>query len=315
MKKLLLTTVALAGFALTILAQNVNVNANVTINTGSGSGSGNPSVNRTPPDTGGVSDAPNDRVWLKEHIKQRNPIPYAYLREADVFWAKRMWRTLDLREKINHPFYYPDVPMREKKSITQLLWDAVTIEGTLNAYQDEEFSKKLTVAEVLTMNSSSDTVTMVNPLDPERDTTMLITKEFKSSDVKKIQIKEDWFFDKQRSVQDVRILMICPIIDVYTTDPNTGEQVYKGPKPLFYINFPEARALLAKTDVFNRFNDAERRSFDDIFWKRLFGSYIIRESNVYDRRIDEYQKGFDALLEADKIKMDIFKVEHDLWEY
>ncbi|MFH0893155.1 MAG: gliding motility protein GldN [Bacteroidota bacterium] len=315
MKKLLLTTVAFAGLALTVLAQNVNVNANVTINTGSGSGSGNPSVNRTPPDSGGVSDAPNDRVWKKDHIKQRNEIPYAYLREADVFWAKRMWRTLDLREKINHPFYYPDIPMAEKKSIAQLLWNAVTVEGALTAYSDEEFTKKLTVAEVLAANSFVDTVTIPSPNDPDRDTTMIIAREFKTADVKKLLIKEDWFFDKQRSVQDVRILGICMIIDKYTEDPATGEKVYKGPVGLFWINFPEARPIFAKTDVFNRFNDAERRSYDDIFWKRLFGSYIVQESNVYNRPISDYQKGFDALLEADKIKMDIFKIEHDLWEY
>ena len=73
--------------------------------------------------------------------------------------------------------------------------------------------------------------------------------------------------------------------------------------------------LFARLDGFNRWNDAERRSFDDVFWKRMFGSYIYKESNVYDRRIQAYAKAMDGLLEAERIKDELFRVEHDLWEY
>jgi hypothetical protein len=73
--------------------------------------------------------------------------------------------------------------------------------------------------------------------------------------------------------------------------------------------------VLANHDVFNRSNPSERRSFDDIFWKRQFSSYIVKEENVYDRTIAEYKKGMDALLEAQKIKDEIIIFEHDLWEF
>jgi hypothetical protein len=73
--------------------------------------------------------------------------------------------------------------------------------------------------------------------------------------------------------------------------------------------------MFAQNEVYNRWNDAERRSFDDIFWKRLFGSYITKESNVYDRNIQSYAKDMDGLLEAERIKDDLFKFEHNLWEY
>jgi hypothetical protein len=48
----------------------------------------------------------------------------------------------------------------------------------------------------------------------------------------------------------------------------------------------------------------------------MFGSYIYKEKNVYDRQISDYMlNGIDQLLEAEKIKEDIFILEHDLWEY
>jgi hypothetical protein len=84
---------------------------------------------------------------------------------------------------------------------------------------------------------------------------------------------------------------------------------------LFWVYFPACRPYFAINDVYNFKNDSERRSLDDIFWKRQFASAIVKESNVYDRFINEYQKGIDALVESDNIKGQIFKWEHDLWNY
>ena len=64
-----------------------------------------------------------------------------------------------------------------------------------------------------------------------------------------------------------------------------------------------------------RHNDAERRTLDDIFFKRMFSSYVIKETNVYDRYISEYTSGINALFESERVKDDIFKFEHDLWHF
>jgi len=84
---------------------------------------------------------------------------------------------------------------------------------------------------------------------------------------------------------------------------------------LFWVYFPEARYVFANYDVFNRQNDAERRTFEDIFWKRMFNSYIIKRSNVYERGLIDYKLGIDLLLEADQIKEEIFNMEHDVWHF
>ena len=98
-----------------------------------------------------------------------------------------------------------------------------------------------------------------------------------------------------------------------STDELTGE--FRGTKRLFWIYYPEARYVFVKSEVFNRGNDVERRTYEDVFWKRQFGSYITKESNVYDRSIKEYEMGLDALLEAERIKTEITNMEHDLWSY
>lgn len=243
----------------------------------------------------------------------RKPIPYSSLREGDVMWATRVWRKIDLREKMNHPFYFPIESIRDRRSLVQVLVESVN-EGSLTAYDplDDEFTRTLTMAEVKSKLKRIDTMWIPSP-DPPYDPQMVIVEEeFDPSTVKEIRLKEEWFFDRQRSVMDVRIIGIQPVAD--NIDRTTGE--VRGKEPMFWVYFPEARNIFANVDVFNRQNDAERKTLDDIFWKRMFGSYIYKVQNVYDRQIADYTvNGLDQMLEAERIKDDIFVMESDLWEY
>ena len=112
---------------------------------------------------------------------------------------------------------------------------------------------------------------------------------------------------------DVRIIGMAPLQE---DKDEVTEQLTGTYSPIFWVHFPEARKILINAEVFNLVkNDAERRTYDDIFWKRMFGSTIIKEANVMDRQVNEYMIGLDALLEAERIKAEIFNMEHDLWEY
>lgn len=244
----------------------------------------------------------------------REPVPYTHVREADVMWSQRVWETLDLREKINHPLYYPVIPVRDRKSFTQTLWDAVVTEQVIQAYKDEDFTEIMTPEEILAKTTTVDTVWIYNS-ETDTDTPMVIQNKFDPSNVKQLRIVEDWFFDRERSVMDVRIMGLALITEEYIDNPDTGEREFQGVLDVFWVYFPEARKVFAKNEVFNRFNDAERMSYDDLFFRRMFSSYIIKKENVYDRMISEYKKGLDALIESEDIKNELLNFEHDMWEF
>lgn len=254
-----------------------------------------------------------DKPWIKENTPTRRVVPYTHVREADAMWHKRIWREIDLREKINHPLYYPITPIADRKSLFDVIKQAVTVDKTLTAYstQDDEFTVPLTVSEAIAQMGDSVTIMLEDEWgDPTIPSTTF--NEVESIDIIKYRIKEDWFFDNERSIMDVRIMGICPFKNQLNEDGSV-----RGIKPIFWIYFPEARYVFANYDVFNRQNDAERRTFEDIFWKRMFNSYIYKESNVYDRGIIEYKETepLGLLLEAERIKDDLFKMEHDLWHF
>jgi gliding motility associated protien GldN len=140
---------------------------------------------------------------------------------------------------------------------------------------------------------------------PDPDTTW-----FTSSDIVQYKIKEDWFFDKERSKTERRVIGIAPI--VYERDVNGN---ITGLRELFWLYFPECRYVFQNYFLANRHNDAQRMSLDDLFWKRMFQSYIVKESNIYGREIDSYKSGQDALLESEKIENRLNNIEADLWEY
>lgn len=251
-----------------------------------------------------------DKPWVKENTPTRRVVPYTHVREQDVMWHRRIWREIDLREKINHPLYYPTSKIDDRKSLFDVIKDAV-LDGELSAYDpsDDEFKIKLTPSEAMAKMGDTISVLVEDPETFELVETNTY-QEVSSVDVIKYHVKEDWFFDRERSIMDVRIMGIAPIVSVL--DEN-GE--FKGLKTIFWIYFPEARYVFANYDVFNRHNDAERRTFEDIFWKRMFNSYIIKRSNVYDRLLIDYKLGIDRLLEAEQVKEEIFNMEHDVWHF
>lgn len=257
-----------------------------------------------------------DNIAKKEHIANKKGIPYVYVREADVMWAKTIWRMIDLRERINLPLYYPVTPLDGRRSVAQVIIDALS-NGDLQAYNGNsgfgrEFEQHIDYEVIENVfGAGTDTVEVQDP------NTGLITKsvvktEVDPSLVKKLLLKEVWYFDRKYTRMDVRIIGICPVIEAASEDGSRIDQ-----KLGCWIYFPELRPFLMEQEAYNTRNDMQRDSFDDLFAKRRFGSYVYSEANVYNNRtITEMAQGnVDTNIEAERIKQLLFQKEHDVWEF
>lgn len=257
-----------------------------------------------------LDNPPQEVINYDNDLLDSKPIPMPAVRQADIMWSKRIWREIDLRQKMNQPFYYPLEPHNNWRNFITVVMDALK-EGAITAYEvsiTDELLVPLNYQEILARQIDTIHRTFNRSTPPYEEYDTVIYSEFDPNKVTRIRIKEDWYFDKKKSQMLVRIIAICPVMIKERNDEEFKE-------PMFWIYYPEARPVLAHAEVFNRNNDAARRSYDELFLKRFFNSYIYKETNVYDRRISEYAQGLDALLEAERIKMELLNFEQGLWEY
>jgi gliding motility associated protien GldN len=313
------------------------------------------------------ADGVVDGIYIQEHIPTKRLVPYEFVRESDVMFQKRVWRTIDLREKINHPMYFPLDDFSGggewvRNTSRWSLWTIIrhhVMKGDLIMYDPEnpnylgsfdgdlfkypvypapgknyetdsifkEQVIRLTATKVDKLNADGTPAVKTDPITGEALTKInkdgvpeeiledpLITP-YKSSDIIEYRLKEDWFFDKERSQFDVRILGLAPVI--YKGKRNDAGELtmIEGKKELFWLYFPHCRFVFVNYNVYNPKNDAQWMSFDDLFQKRQFNSTIYKQSNTFDRSIDAYKSGIDALYESQKITEELRNFEHDLWHF
>jgi gliding motility associated protien GldN len=262
-----------------------------------------------------------DGITKLEIIEDKEPIPYPPLKEADIFWSRRVWRVIDLRERMNYPLYYPTDVMQTRKSFVQVLVSAIQ-SGAITAYDTDTdaFTTVLSPEALRSRFEATDRLVRSQKLDGSGDTTITIKGEFNWGEVKELYVKEDWFFDKHHSRIDVRIIGICPV-RVYAKEIHTGdeEDIESGVMrtQLFWIYYPEARKVLANAPCYVGENAVSQLSFDELLLNRRFSSYIRAISNNQNnRQIHSYTRnGIEAMLESERLKQEIFDFESDLWEY
>jgi gliding motility associated protien GldN len=119
-------------------------------------------------------------------------------------------------------------------------------------------------------------------------------------------LKEDWFFDKERSILDVRTIGLAPVM----IDSLSGLE-----KIRFWVYFPQARDVLKNYYVYDAKSTVGGNTYDHLFMTRRFNAVVYKESTLYDRKIEDYRFGADALYESEKVKNTIRTFEHDVWNF
>jgi gliding motility associated protien GldN len=273
-------------------------------------------------DSSGVSDTMvkkslrNDNAFDKSSLNARTPLPYEHLRADDALFAEKVWRELDLREKMNHPFRFEAESDNGSQMFINILLKAIN-SGEVTAFADDRFTTPMTMAEIQQMTvGSADTVPQVDPNDPSKVLRYVVTRaSFNAKSVNKIRIKEEWVFDREASRYFCRILGIAPLKTQYF--PNGQER--PGSTPMFWVYYPDMRPVLTKYEVYNPKNMGNSRmTWEELLESRMFSSYITKSTldNAANRTIRTYIKDpILALLEGENIKEKIFNYEQDLWSY
>ena len=255
--------------------------------------------------------APRDGFSVRKDVDSNVVVPYADVREEDVYYSKRIWRELDLTDTANA------VLNNDRYKLIQIFLDAIGQEE-LTAYSpkdtaqgrvledDDSFKIALTATEALNLaRGTTEGVIDENTGKLSKPT----LRRLRPDEFSKYRIKEDWILDVKRAVFEPRIIGIAPM-----------KMVEGNWQPVFWIYFDDAREILSTKRLQNPKNDASVMTYDDFFVRRLFTSTIIKETNPGNKSIMEIlgvtdNKDPRVIAESDRIKQSLKEFEQRIWKY
>jgi gliding motility associated protien GldN len=242
-----------------------------------------------------------DGVYINEHIPTRRGCFVHDFYQSEPVWSKRVWRTISTT---NNSLLFQ--PVDSSGTTLWTVLKAHTLNGDLslfsawNPYADGIIDGDAFQYPVNMGDEKTYFCRLPGPGDRLSDSD---TSWFVSADIAAYRLKEDWYFDKVRSVLDVRIVGIAPVV-------LNGEQEMV---EAFWLYFPACRTVLE--DAFLPETEWDHSmSFDDLFWKRRFTSTIDRQTNALDPK-EAYRILIDQLLESERITAEMIRFSEDIWNF
>ncbi|MBX2888951.1 MAG: gliding motility protein GldN [Ferruginibacter sp.] len=250
-------------------------------------------------------------------VKDRTPLPYEHLRADDAIYRQRIWREIDTREKINHPFNYAADEDNGNQRFISILMQAIQDSAvTVFSSNDDRFTTPLTKAEVAKQISGEPIDVPIYDEFGNQTGFKTLAPEVNLDSFYRFRVKEEVIFDKESSRLFWRILGIAPVKSIITT---MGLNV--GDAELFWVYYPDLRPILAKYEVYNGKNYGGRMSWEELFESRMFYGRIIKSSmdNPRDQYIFQFKSLSEnkmlQLFEGENIKDKIFNYEQNMWQY
>lgn len=263
-------------------------------------------------------------------------------RRDDIVWSRIVYRVIDMRDKANNQLYYPIVPNSRYKSLLRLILE-IAAKDSIKAYEkkDEDIqpawekepipSSKLGEYFVDCDWDSVEVKVKKTPLFvKDKLTNKLTVNDYGYSAYATRQVKflvqEIVFFNKHYSRMYTKTIAIAPIYtysEMNVTKLNTGG-ITKTPENIWnyfqssvvcWFLYDKLRPFLVRQLLIPNGNESQRFTYDDFFTQRLYNSYILGDSNMFDKvLLRTYSDPTSLRREQKRIEDEIMDIEQDVWE-
>lgn len=278
------------------------------------------------------------RLETQELSEAADTIISVFHRADDVVWSRTVYRIIDMRFRQNYQLYNPvSSEDPQYSSLFKVMLKA--IENGMPIYEKSStigdvkpyFNLPPMAREVIPTLLNTDRTGELGDGDIATSEYMLLNYDSTTQEMRfnnysykgfvrnqlKYMIQEVVFFDKHYSRLYSKILAIAPLhsdnVTYYDGMP-VMEALYG--QILFWVPFDYFRPYMAQQYLMPNRNDTKRITFDDFFAQKLYTSYIVGASNIYDRMIPDYVKTREEIVhEQQLIESELLNFELDLWEY
>ncbi|MEI2275619.1 gliding motility protein GldN [Sphingobacterium sp. ML3W] len=245
-----------------------------------------------------------DGFYQANSMEDAVPFAYPEVNKKNIRFYKRVWRDIDLKDEKNYILAIPG------NSLIEVVMKAIE-KGKLSLYSpdDDSFKGRLSAQEGMARFADSVLVPIFDGEGNQIDSKMALN-EFDPSRVTKFRVKEDIFFDKQRSRLETRIIGVAPLMNI-TTSAELAESV--GATPAFWLYFPQLRYSLVQVDISDPDKGLYDMTMDDFFVQNKFASTIVRESSPgMLQNLKESENG-GQLLDGRKVEEKLDAYKKKLW--
>lgn len=249
---------------------------------------------------------PSDSALAAKPAAGAEFMPARAVNEADVKYKKRVWRRIDMRQKLNHYFTWQGAPLN------QVIYEAGT-KSKLPKYRTDSLASQISNQAIAKLGEGKVTQQIHNWRNPQDPTDLVDTTfidKFDWKKIVKIEVMEDWIWDNVRGEYSARIIAIAPIM----------QNAQGKDEPMFWLKMKDLQPELKQHFVQTKDGRATKLNWDEVFnIYRLYDGYIVKSSSTggkYLADMPEYmQNGEAALLSSEQMGNDLFIFQHDLWEY
>lgn len=278
------------------------------------------------------------RLETQELSETADTLVSKFHRADDIVWSRVVYRIIDMRFKQNYQLYNPvSSEDPQYKSLFLVMLNA--IKDGMDVYEKSSevgdikpyFNLPPMPREMIPTILNTDRTGELSDGNIATSEYMLLNYDSTTNEMRfnnytykgfvrnqlKYMIQEIVFFDKHYSRLYAKIMAIAPMHSDNTTYYE-GQPIMEAlyGQILFWVPFDGFRKYMAQQYVMQSDNDSKRVTYDDFFLKKLYTSYVIGASNVYDRMIPDFATTPEAIAkEQERIEWELLSAEQDLWEY
>lgn len=266
------------------------------------------------------------RIQTTEMDALADTIAIVNHRADDIVWSRIVYRVIDMREKQNYQLYFPVRPNDEYKSLFRLMLEAIADGVPVYKRNPREIkpsfadSVKLSGAELskaFAYNENMDyNLLQINPVSQQVVIENTQYRNYVKNQIKFL-VQEIVFFDKHTSRMYSKIMAIAPLYALHPDNVDSKESMaYFRGSVLCWFAFDELRPYLAKQNVISNGNETQRLTYDEFFAQKLYASYLLGDSNMFNRMLLEYVVDpVKIRKEQNRIETELLNFEQDIWEY
>lgn len=288
------------------------------------------------------------RLETQELDEAADTLATVFHRTDDVVWSRIIYRVIDMRYKQNYQLYFPVTSEDPQyRNLFKVMLDAIVdgmpvyeksqdlgdikprfeaplakdqIPGLLNTDREGISDGDIATSDYMLIHYDSVT---------DKSSFNDYMYQLYVRNQLKFMIQEVVFFDKHYSRLFSKIIAIAPMSadEIDGEDTPIMDALYQSLR--FWVVYDDFRPYMARQYMIPQSNDTKRVTFEQFFAQKLYSSYIIGDSNMYNRMLAEAaSKGYDmsdpqqkATVEKEikkeqqRIQDELMTFELDLWEY